>query len=341
MLIIFCCLLTLGVGRCKNSFKWETITAAVGDEITMTCPREKSEINVYLFWIRFINGKWPEFLGGTYSFDYIGDDTTSHIAANQGPESYNLSIRKVKQNDTGLYYCIKVDLLNMMFLKGQLLLIKGTEPNITAIVQHPLPDRVHPGSPVSLQCSIFFNAQDKTCSADNGVYWFQTGSDKSHPSFIYAHENRGNECEQSPEDHSGRKCVYNFSKNVSASDVGTYYCAVATCGVVLFGNGTKLDIEEPNMWDLQKTNTVYIVLYTILTASLIVIFILSYMIMKKTCCCSNDAVSGHYQQTKQRDEGSIFYAAPTLISGKSNRKERKNKETEAVYSAVRGLEIDQ
>ncbi|KAJ8337701.1 hypothetical protein SKAU_G00366670 [Synaphobranchus kaupii] len=40
-------------------------------------------------------------------------------------------------------------------------------------------------------------------------------------------------------------CVYNFPKrNLSLSDAGTYYCAVATCGEILFGNGTKLDIER-------------------------------------------------------------------------------------------------
>lgn len=118
-------LIPILISGCENSFKSETITAAVGDEISMTCPREKSEINANLFWIRFIHGNWPEFLAGTYSFDYIGDDRTSHITANQGPGTYNLSIRKVKQNDTGFYYCIKVNFFKMMFLKVHLLLIKG------------------------------------------------------------------------------------------------------------------------------------------------------------------------------------------------------------------------
>ncbi|KAJ8337709.1 hypothetical protein SKAU_G00366750 [Synaphobranchus kaupii] len=41
-----------------------------------------------------------------------------------------------------------------------------------------------------------------------------------------------------------QSCVYNFPKrNLSFSDAGTYYCAVATCGEILFGGGTKLDIE--------------------------------------------------------------------------------------------------
>uniref|UniRef100_A0A671Y4B9 Ig-like domain-containing protein n=1 Tax=Sparus aurata TaxID=8175 RepID=A0A671Y4B9_SPAAU len=38
-----------------------------------------------------------------------------------------------------------------------------------------------------------------------------------------------------------KSCVYHFSKKVSSSDAGTYYCAVATCGEILFGNGAKVE----------------------------------------------------------------------------------------------------
>ncbi|MEQ2284884.1 hypothetical protein AMECASPLE_026149, partial [Ameca splendens] len=216
------------------------------------------------------------------------------------------------------------------------------EPSITAIIQHPQTDIVHPGSPVSLQCSVLFNSQDKTCPMDHRVYWFQTGLNRSYPSFIYAHGNHGNECENSPEDHSGRKCVYNFSKNVSASDAGTYYCAVASCGVVLFGNGTKLDIEEPNMWDMEKTNTALILLCALLMANVVVTFILVHIIRKKTCQCSNDAVRGHDdQQIQQRDEVSLVYTAPTFTNRKNLKSKRGHEEKpEAVYSVVSGLGID-
>ncbi|MEQ2292297.1 hypothetical protein AMECASPLE_021744 [Ameca splendens] len=316
---------------------------SVGADVTLSCPRLNSDIDANLFWIRFIPGSWPEFLGGTYSFDFENNDNEiTHIKAKQAPETFSLYISKVKESDAGLYYCIKVELLILTFLKGEFLRIKGTEPNITAIIQHPLPDLVHPGNPVSLQCSVLFNSQDKTSPMDHRVYWFQAGSNKSYPSFIYAHGNRDNECENSPEDHSGRKCVYNFSKNVSASDDGTYYCAVASCGVVLFGNGTKLDIEGSNKWDMQKTNTAFILLCALLMANVVVIFILIYIIRKKACHCSNDAVRGHDdQQIQQRDEVSLVYTAPTFTNRKDPKSKRGQKEkSEAVYSGVSGLGID-
>ncbi|KAG7254265.1 hypothetical protein CRUP_037887, partial [Coryphaenoides rupestris] len=36
-------------------------------------------------------------------------------------------------------------------------------------------------------------------------------------------------------------CVYTLPKNnVDTSDAGTYYCALAACGGIVFGSGTKL-----------------------------------------------------------------------------------------------------
>uniref|UniRef100_A0A3Q2DVE4 Ig-like domain-containing protein n=1 Tax=Cyprinodon variegatus TaxID=28743 RepID=A0A3Q2DVE4_CYPVA len=228
----------------KDGSALETKTAALGDDVTLTCPRIKSEIDAKLFWIRFIPGKWPEILGASYSFDFKDtNEQTTHIKAQQGKGTFFLYISKVEESDAGLYYCVKVNILYLTFLKGEFLRIKGKESNINAIIQHPFPDVLHPGDSVSLQCSVLFNSQDKSCPTDHMVYWFQTGSDTIYPSFVYAQGNYGDECENSPEDHSERKCFYGLSKNISVSDIGAFYCAVASCGEIMFGNGTKLDIQ--------------------------------------------------------------------------------------------------
>ena len=119
----------------------------------------------------------------------------------------------------------------------------GPEPDITAIIQVPPSAPVRPGDSVSLQCSVLSESENTACPGDHSVYWFRVRADESHPSFIYAHGSSGDECEKSPEAQTPQKCVYSFSKNVSSSDAGTYYCAVASCGEILFGNGAKLDVE--------------------------------------------------------------------------------------------------
>ena len=47
-----------------------------------------------------------------------------------------------------------------------------------------------------------------------------------------------------------QSCVYHIEKmNLISSDAGTYYCAVASCGEILFGSGSELlikdDVEDP------------------------------------------------------------------------------------------------
>ncbi|KAK9518360.1 hypothetical protein VZT92_023669 [Zoarces viviparus] len=247
-------------------------------------------------------------------------------------------------SDTGVYYCLRVNLLDVILLKGTFLRIRGPEPNITTVIQERTSDPVRPGGSVTLQCSVLSDSEEKTCPAEQSVFWFRAGSDESYPSVIYAH-GTSDGCEKSPETHSPQKCVYSFSKNVSSSDAGTYYCAVATCGEILFGSGTKLDIEALNMLE---ANTVLFLVCAALAMSLIVIAFLIYTIKRKTCdrCNArqtNAATASGDHQGQQRNENMLVYSAPTFTKRKTGRAERKNVTTaegETVYTDVRTLVKD-
>lgn len=120
----------------------------------------------------------------------------------------------------------------------------GPEPDISAVIQNVSSGTVLPGDSVALQCSVLSGSEQKKCPEKHSVYWFRVKPDESYPSLIYVKGNRGEECEKSPETLSLQSCVYSFFKeNVSYSDSGTYYCALAACGKIVFGNGTKLDIK--------------------------------------------------------------------------------------------------
>uniref|UniRef100_A0A8D0AQG5 Ig-like domain-containing protein n=1 Tax=Sander lucioperca TaxID=283035 RepID=A0A8D0AQG5_SANLU len=309
MITVFYFLLMLSVGRCTGDQIFETKTVGVGEDVTLNCNRQESDYTAALFWIRLVSGNFPEFLAGTLVIDYDFDvvNKTPHISAKQVPGTFILHINKTKPSDTGVYYCIKVKGRTIMtFLNGTLLRIKESEPNITAIIQDHPSVPLHPGDSVTLQ----------------------SGSDKSHPSLIYAHGNHGDECEKSPEAYSPQKCVYNFSKNVSSSDAGTYYCAVAT---------------SFNVWDLQKANTVLFVLCAALAISLIIIAFLIYTIKKKTCDCCNGNLKFLIHQSIKQDTDLLAYSAPTFNKRKTGRAERKNVKTaegETIYTDVRTLVID-
>lgn len=113
---------------------------------------------------------------------------------------------------------------------------QGTSKNI--VVQWPTESKpMHTGDSLTLRCDVLSGSQSRTCSEDHHVYWFRAGSDKSHPNLLIVNENGPRECD------TQKSCVYHFSKNLSSTDAGTYFCAVATCGEILFGNGTKLDVQ--------------------------------------------------------------------------------------------------
>lgn len=110
---------------CTDDHIFETKTFDVGHDVTLTCTRQKSWTQTHLFWIRLVSGTFPEILGGTLSYDYEGVSVTGHIAAKQEPGKFVLNINKAQLSDTAVYYCVKVKRLNMTFLKGIFLRVKG------------------------------------------------------------------------------------------------------------------------------------------------------------------------------------------------------------------------
>ncbi|KAG7269016.1 hypothetical protein CRUP_010730 [Coryphaenoides rupestris] len=100
-----------------------------------------------------------------------------------------------------------------------------------------------------------------------------------------------------------KSCVYTLPKNnVDTSDAGTYYCALAACGGIVFGNGTKLVVTG-------ETGT--------LSAS--------------------SHVHGSVILEQQDGETDSLNYAGLEFSGRKTKGRKKNKERtqESLYSAVR------
>ncbi|XP_076005116.1 uncharacterized protein LOC142999432 isoform X3 [Genypterus blacodes] len=334
MLIILSIILILRTGQCKDAPSFDTKTVRVGEPVTLTCIRDKSWFGAHLFWIRLAFGKFPEVLGGTHYFDYNVSDTTPHFTAKQEPGSFVLHIKETEMSDSGVYCCLKADNINMTVLNATCLKIKGTDPDINAVIQTFPSDPVRPGISVTLRCSVLIDSEDKLCPGEDSVFWFRARSDGSHPSFIHAHGNSGDDC---VERGSPQSCVYNISKHVSSSDAGTYYCAVASCGEIWFGNGSKLNIEGSSTQAFE-VDTVVPLLSAALAVSLIVIAFLIYNIKKKTCHCCKAATVSADQPSQQRDEDLLVYSAPNFTKrnfGDAGERPVRAAETESTYACVR------
>ncbi|KAJ8008363.1 hypothetical protein DPEC_G00104050 [Dallia pectoralis] len=204
------------------------------------------------------------------------------------------------------------------------------------VFQQPVSESVQPGDSVTLNCTI----NTETCEGEHSVYWFRHDSGESHPGIIYTHGDRSGQCKNSTETGSPtQSCVYNLPKrNLSLSDAGTYYCAVVSCGEILFGNGTKLDVG--GLISGCKGNHLLLLycLGTALGLCVILITVLTCVLYKINTSNGRNhqptgpAVSSHNQD--QADD-TLHYAALNVVQKKHKvHKERNAMDRDTVYTGV-------
>ncbi|XP_020359765.2 uncharacterized protein LOC109906470 [Oncorhynchus kisutch] len=222
------------------------MSANVGDTVVLVC-FNKGEVGVMFSWYKQTFENIPQLISTIYKYDrnatfYQEFKNNPRFSVEGGQGKNNLMIADVELSDSGTYYCGSSYGNNLEFGKGVILIIKGSDSRNMTILQQPVSESIQPGDSVTLNCTI----HTETCAGEHSVYWFRHGSGESHPGIIYTHGDRSDQCEKSPEAGSPTlSCVYKLPKrNLRLSDAGTYYCAVASCGEILFGNGTKLDVED-------------------------------------------------------------------------------------------------
>uniref|UniRef100_A0A3Q3KBU1 Ig-like domain-containing protein n=1 Tax=Monopterus albus TaxID=43700 RepID=A0A3Q3KBU1_MONAL len=284
-----------------SSLIFETETVHIGDDVNLTCTRKGVGS---LFWVRLASGNLPEVLGKSFSLETVHP----RITTSKEPGTFVLRITKARLSDTAFYFCIKTQQQqSSIFLKGTALRVEGkfrqtlinSELDVTA---DPSPAPCHPGDSVTLQCSLLSDSENKTCSEENSVCCFRAGSHQSHQGFYHTHI--FDEYKRNPEGFSRKKCVYSFFKNISSSDAGTCYCAVATCEEIFSGNGTKLDIE------------VVFLLCAALAVSQVVIAFLLYSIKKlkkQSCGSSHGKSSRSYFSQSNYIWQNYFYISPVFL----------------------------
>ncbi|XP_067117262.1 uncharacterized protein [Osmerus mordax] len=316
----------------------------VGDTVTLHCSYKVS-ISMPQSWYRQTLGDKPKHVSTLLK---VGQKCRLHnqfkdnprFSVQGGEEQNHLRISNVQPSDSAMYFCCKSSEDMMEFADGVFLNVKGPGSNTKAVVQQPVSESIQPGDSVTLNCTI----HSETCAGEHSVYWFRHGSGESYPGILYTHGGRSDQCEKSPEAGSPtQSCVYNLPKrNLSLSDAGTYYCAVASCGEILFGNGTMLDIEE----SIPKLLFLVYFLGAALGILFMLIVVLTCFVFKTNRKqCPHCRVSGSVSQTTRsispeyregQDAENLHYAALNLKKKKTKpRRERHNVERDTVYSGVR------
>ncbi|XP_014867404.1 PREDICTED: uncharacterized protein LOC106932948 isoform X1 [Poecilia mexicana] len=318
------------------------VTVQLGQPVTFTCNFNKTEESIRsLFWCKQTAGDILKLIAMTRSHTtptYGPGFTSENVKITSNNKMTNLTILKTAKEDEGMYHCGLLDWLSSSW-NGSYLLITGSSETTTSsyrVVQEPAVLDLH-GKETSetLQCSLLSQTETDTCAGDPSVFWFRTGSDKNSPDLIYTDGQMPENCEKTS--NTQNKCRYNFSKNISSSDVGTYYCAVATCKEILLGNGTRIESARSSSYE--------VMLLLVITGICLIISVILNIIL--ICCrtqrtpCKNfrESSSSKHNDMNQPDEMTqdghhVTYAA---LHFSTEMMDRELKTEESVYSNVREL----
>ncbi|XP_052458573.1 uncharacterized protein LOC128017297 [Carassius gibelio] len=290
-----------------------------GDSVNFTCIFSK-ESRTTVAWVKQRAGEKPLLITSSYQAlpAVIENDFDKHnrFFVTKDAGSFNLSITNVEESDTATYYYIKY-IYKFTFGQGTDLIVKGRHLNMQADHQTAVIDPVHPeDSAVGLQCTVL----TQSCAGEHNVYWFRRESGESPPGMIFTQERRNAQCERSSDVNStAHKCIYSLPKrNLNHSDAGIYYCAVAACGQILFGDARKPDMPGfPTPW------ITALVLGTLNFLSLVVIIFLGTQLYKQR---KKDGTlqAGHLMD---EDRDALNYAALSFQQKSSTPKRPREKYT--------------
>uniref|UniRef100_A0A4W6FAY5 Ig-like domain-containing protein n=1 Tax=Lates calcarifer TaxID=8187 RepID=A0A4W6FAY5_LATCA len=229
----------------------------VGGNVTLQCQISEKE-GQFFNWYRQTPGYMVQTVAkGTYSKQTLtGQFDNSRFKVTEGEAEYLLTINNVTKEDEATYFCQSGAAYSQSFVNGTYLAVNDQNQQKSVHVKQ---------SPETASCSLLSKNKETRvqCPGEHSVHWFRAGSGGSHPGIIYTQRNRCDEQEE-------RSCVYSLSKTIQdSSDSGTYYCAVVTCGEILFGEGTKVETR-------QEWSPVVIVLSVLLALCVTVISILVF-----------------------------------------------------------------
>ncbi|XP_026175046.1 immunoglobulin kappa light chain-like isoform X2 [Mastacembelus armatus] len=317
----------------KLSSSSDFISLMVGQDVTLECSCADS-VAVMFYWYKQTPGQKPKRVSKFYKHDKNGilmDEFQNNIRfeleTNDGKN--HLKISNVQSSDSGTYYCVRNNLFRIEFAEGTVVSVQGSGLNIPAQVHQSASESIQPGGSVTLDCTVHTG----TCDGEHRVYWFKH-SGQAHPGLIYTHGGSNDQCERKPETQT-HSCVYNLPMNsLNVSDAGTYYCAVVSCGHVLFGNNTRLEQEEDSLF------MVYFFSGALICTTILAL-LLAYAIYKlnrNTCQCTDCQVrasaASALNAEGNQDSDNLHYAA---LEHRVNRSTRHwdVAQSHCVYSSVR------
>ncbi|XP_060951849.1 uncharacterized protein LOC133028832 [Limanda limanda] len=306
------------------------ISADVGDNLTLQCFYEGDDDIMY--WLKNTPGQKPRIISMPYKFSedftLLNEfKNTSRFTLETIGNASHLNIFDLQLSDSASYYCSKGNIYTFEFMEGVTVCVKGSGSNIQAVVHQS--ESIQPGGSVTLNCTVHTG----TCDGEHSVYWVKN-SEEPQPGLIYTHGDRNDQCERKP-DTKTHTCVYNFSiERRNRSSAGTYYCAVAACGHIVFGDGTKLEFDDEVNW------LVYFLSGALGFTISLLLAVLLYKIKKRRCWRCSESCTQPSSPTRTNAEvnqhaDDLHYSAVNVNVSSRSRRQRDNTNDDCVYSSVK------
>ncbi|XP_055012599.1 uncharacterized protein LOC110168904 isoform X2 [Boleophthalmus pectinirostris] len=243
------------------------LSAPVGDEVVLTCSSlHHVRSGARLYWFKYSIGMEPTVI---------------------------TVLNKYNQKDSAIYHCIIRLGYELKFVESIALIVRDLNSELR--IHQSASEIIEPGQSVSLKC----NVQAESCGGGHRVHWFKQ-SEESAAGVLYSHggTNTGDGCKNDGKSPTNI-CVYNLPiHNVSAEQTGTYYCAVAACGQVLFGNGTRVSIDASSSGALKAAPVhVYVLSGALMFTSSLLIAMTLYL------CLKNSSGSGENSASSAKSKG--------------------------------------
>ncbi|XP_040887410.1 uncharacterized protein LOC121177236 [Toxotes jaculatrix] len=261
------------------------ISAHVGESVTLHCLYQNDVVAKY-YWYKQALGQKPWLISTFYKYDKNGtfynefkNNPRFTLDADTGKN--HLTISDLRTSDSATYYCVSSFSITFEFAEDLTLSVKDSRLNNQALVYQSSSEAVQPGGSVTLNCTVHIG----TCDGEHSVYWIRN-SEESHPGLIYSHGDKNDQCERKP-DSQTHTCVYNLARNsLNLFRAETYYCAVASCGHLLFGNRTELDFESADEYSLTSLYFLSGAVAFTTTLSVLLAFSVCVISRRKSCHCT-------------------------------------------------------
>ncbi|XP_063045319.1 uncharacterized protein LOC134439341 [Engraulis encrasicolus] len=301
------------------------ITARLGEPVTLNCTFSNTQ---YVFWYKQRPGDTLQVMVVAHvrsgSIDFKSGFSALDFSIQKDDGAFHLTIKNVSFLDEASYFCATSELTKLVFGNGTFLSVNDNRDHRLELkTQIHTPQIHHSSDPMILDCTVLSQMSTEELS----MFWFRPTSGVSRPVSIYMEKNCSSAAESKPHTQS---CVYRLPVEHSSGS-GTFYCAVASYGQLLFGDGA---ISNKKDKEAVAQDPVFLSLTVALALCAAAAFFLAYLKCKETK--SAYQISLGTQLRSQGDEEMASYAALQFTEGRSRGgRKKRGPPQESVYPVRR------